>query len=72
MSEPVVQDYDAVFRAYCIVRTAYSQVRRLRQADPTIRDVATQLDEMASHIFAELYPDHPGLPLLTGERNAAT
>lgn len=50
---PVVRDLDAVFQAMCYVRLAYAQVCKLRSADPIIRCVTDQLDEMAGELFVE-------------------
>lgn len=58
-----VHDHDLLFLAYCYVRAVYASVSRLRQVDATIRDVATQLDEMASHIHTEIDAAQGNLPL---------
>ena len=57
-SDPVT-----LWQARLIVRQAYVEIRALRQADPTIRCVAHQLDDIACDITVELEAIGPMLPL---------
>jgi hypothetical protein len=55
-------DTAALTAARTIVRTAYHAVQRLPQGDPSIRVLATELDELCVGLSAEIESAEPRLP----------
>ena len=58
-----IHDVTTLWQARLILRDAYTAMRRLRQADPTIRCLLDQLDEMAIDLTNEMEAIGPMLPL---------
>ena len=58
-----IHDPEALFAARYAIREAHTAIRRLRQADPTIRDTLNRLDEMCVELTIEMESIGPMLPL---------
>ena len=63
---PIVHDPEALFAARFSIREAYFAIRRLRQADASIRETLTRLDEMCCELTLELESLAPELPMRVG------
>ena len=60
---PVVHDPAALWAARYEVRRAYEAIKRLRQADPTIRCVLDDLDELCCELTSEIESIEPEMNL---------
>jgi len=56
-------DPESLWKARVYVRVAQEQVKRLPQADPTVREVANQLDDICIDITDAIELENPRLPL---------
>lgn len=63
MPSDITHDPDALFQARAWIRMAYIRVRQLRQEDPTVRCVATKLDDLCIEITEAIDLENPRLPL---------
>lgn len=62
MSELPPHDPDALFQARAWIRMAYIRVRQLRQEDPTVRCIATKLNDLCIEITEAMELENPRLP----------
>lgn len=60
---PIVHDPEALWAARYEVRRAYAAIQRLRQADPTIRDLLTRLNEICVDLSTEIQSIQPEMNL---------
>lgn len=60
---PIIHDPEAIWEARVIVRQAYTKIGMLRQDDPVIRCLRTDLDELANDLSVEMLAREPELPL---------
>ena len=60
-----IHDPEALFAARYALREAWTAIRRLRQADPTVRITLDRLDAMCAELTLELETCEPSLPLQT-------
>jgi hypothetical protein len=63
---PIVHDPEALYAARFSIREAYVAIRKLRQADPSIRETLTRLDELCCELTLELESIAPELPMRVG------
>lgn len=63
MSDIPPHDSDSLWKARVYVRIAQEQVKRLPQADPTLRCIATKLDDLCIEITEAIELENPRLPL---------
>ncbi len=52
--EPIIHDPEAIWVSRFEIRRAYEAIRRLRQADPTIRETLTRLNELCIDLTTEI------------------
>ena len=64
--QPIIHDPEALFAARYIVRRAYVEIRSLRQADPAIRVVSSQLNDIACELTSDIEAVQPELPMRVG------
>jgi len=56
---PVVHDPESLFTARWAIRDAYTRIQRLRQVDPTIRDLLNTLDDICIDLTNEIASIEP-------------
>lgn len=49
-----IHDPEALFSTRWYLRCAYESIRKLRQADPTVRDILNRMDEMCGELTVEI------------------
>lgn len=65
-----VHDPEALWQARYILRKAHFELRTLRQVDPTVRCMITNVDDLCAEITSELDAGEPQLTLTIAAQEA--
>ena len=58
-----IHDPEALWSSRFEIRRAYAAIQRLRQADPTVRDLLNRLDELCTELTVEIESIQPEMRL---------